>query len=203
MRSTIFILFLLVAVSVSAQKQYYCVYRDEIPALIPDSVFNSMKADTQNRNMQAILVSQLLAQLSKQKNNKLQERTVTANQDSTVITFDRRTIEGDHNDANDPGSILLKKGELYEEAPAGNGFSKTPVTVPAKSFLPAGTTKRILLHSCKEYFSTDSTCRIWIAEDLPSYINPGIRTGNMKGAVLAFEIKTASFFLKSEIIKIQ
>jgi len=52
-------------------------------------------------------------------------------------------------------------------------------------------------YKCQEYISTDSTCRIWVTTELPDYLNPGIRKGNIKGAVLGFELKENVSITKS------
>jgi hypothetical protein len=53
------------------------------------------------------------------------------------------------------------------------------------------------------YTSTDSTCRIWAAEDLPEYINPGIWRGNIKGAIIAYDLKLTGRGIYAEIVKIE
>jgi hypothetical protein len=63
--------------------------------------------------------------------------------------------------------------------------------------------KIILNHRCTVYASTDSSCRIWVAEDLPGYINPGIWIGNIKGAVIAYELKQKGQSIHAEIVKIE
>ena len=145
----------------------------------------------------------LFEQLSNEKLYLTQERKIRANNQFTIIVFDRFTKEGRLKVEDQPDSMLLKNGELYLDAPTKNVFSNTPVNFPKKIFQQTGNTRKILNHLCKEYLSTDSTCRIWVTEALPSYINPGVRIGNIKGAVLAYEEKRESLLLKSEAIKIE
>jgi hypothetical protein len=72
-----------------------------------------------------------------------------------------------------------------------------------RTFTIVGSKKIIMNHSCICFASTDSFCRIWVSKDLPGYINPGIRIGSIKGAILAFEIKYKGSRIESEIAKIE
>lgn len=119
-------------------------------------------------------------------------RYVTAVADSTLIT----TESSD----NRVQKILLKHDELYFRTPSGNYDSL--FEAPRKNFKVSGRQLVLLDHKCEEYISTDSTVIICVAEDLPSGINPGIRTG-LKGAVLLYELKTAGFVLVCRITKIE
>jgi hypothetical protein len=100
-------------------------------------------------------------------------------------------------------SLLLRNGELYIDSASKTGFSSAPVSTSKSNFQLTGKTKTILNYGCKEYFSTDSACRIWVTEDLPSSINPGVRLVTIKGAVLGFELRQQESLLKSYAIKIE
>jgi len=192
-----------------SQKEFHLVYLDSTTQSItlPDSLSISFVQFFQSQGAQGnvadSLAKSMFSQLVNKKYYQIQERQIRANNKFTVIVFDRFTKEGSMDIQSQDDSLLLKNEELYEDAPTETGFSKTPLSTAKKEFSFVGNTRIILKHICKEYFSTDSTCRIWIAEDLPFYINPGIITGKTNGAILAFELKTESFFTKSEAIKIK
>jgi hypothetical protein len=114
-------------------------------------------------------------------------RHVTANDDSTIIDIEVSEEGSLRLDAFETEHSLLKQDELYLMSPSGN--YDNPCNIPRKIFKPSGRQPVFFNYTCREYISTDTTCTIWVAEELPASINPGIRTGNIKGAVLFFELK--------------
>jgi hypothetical protein len=44
---------------------------------------------------------------------------------------------------------------------------------------------------------------IWVTEELPDYINPGVRTSNVKGAVLGFRLIRQETDTKSIMVKLE
>jgi hypothetical protein len=101
-------------------------------------------------------------------------------------------------------SMLYKNDEIFNEAPTSSGFSNKLWDRPKRAYRGTGKKLSILNYQCDEYISTDSTCYIWLTEELPEYINPGIRTNNVKGAVLGFKYtqKTGTT-TKSMLVKLE
>jgi hypothetical protein len=195
---------LMICSSLVAQKKYRVTYKDTTSYSL-DNIKESgdtSGSDDPDKKFRILILQKLKEQGIEQNN----DRIVTASEHRTVIKIPRETIEGNEVTFNGKSaifdSLLLENGELYEDAPTKTGFSRTPVAVARKTFQLTGNSKNILSHHCQEYLSTDSLCRIWVAIDLPSSINPGVRTSNIKGAVLAFELKTEQTALHSVAVKI-
>ena len=117
-----------------------------------------------------------------------QLRTVIATKDRTIVKIDRSSRSG-NTSYETFDSLLYKNDEIYIDSASVSGFANKPIQKAKKEFNLTGNSKMILNHNCSEYLSSDSTCYIWVAKDLPDYINPGIRKGSIKGAVLGFELK--------------
>jgi hypothetical protein len=196
--------FVLFTSSVIAQKQYRATYRDTTSMLfLPGNLqFDQLKEKGLDDDAVKTLSSQLMAQLTKIPMQGSQLRKVRTRGDSTIIVFDKKTRTGNLT-VHMPDSMLLIKSRVYMSDSLGKGFSKTPDEPKERSFRLTGSSKKILNYTCNEYQSTDSTVRIWVAENMPTSINPGIRVGNTKGAVLAFELMSGSLFTKCELIKLE
>ena len=72
-----------------------------------------------------------------------------------------------------------------------------------KVFMADGGKKTIMGHSCTGYTSTDSSFRIWVTEELPRYINPGISIGTIKGSVIGYRLKRKGVTIDSTIARIE
>jgi hypothetical protein len=177
MKGYLFFFFLLLSRHSFCQTVWHCEYSDSTLVRVPDSVINSIATDMKEKNAPDAVITAVLLKLSSGPVADVTKRTVIANDDSTMIVIESP-------DASQ--RILLKKDEIY--IPDGNG-SDTMVTTPHKIFKPTGKRPELFNYTCMEYISTDSTCTIWVAEDLPNCINPGIRVKNINGAVLFSEIK--------------
>lgn len=88
------------------------------------------------------------------------------------------------------------------DSSSASGFTGQPSTRAKKYFLATGKKVAILNYQCDEYLSTDSSCNIWVTPDLPDYVNPGIRKGNVKGGVLGFELKEQVYVIKCVLTRI-
>jgi hypothetical protein len=91
---------------------------------------------------------------------------------------------------------------LFTQSATSTGFSGEPLSAPKKEFVVTGKKESILSYECEEYVSTDSTCYIWVSAKLPDYINPGIRKGNVRGAVLGFDLKGQIYSTRCVLSKI-
>ena len=171
------------------QKQYRCEYSDTIIINTSDSLAHAFKKSIDlDETINEDIAQQLVSQLMKTPLWMNQKRIVRASPNGTIISIDRSSKEGKLN-METFDSCFYKDDELYLNSPASKGFSDQPMTAKRKDFIATGKTKEILKYVCTEYVSTDSTAFIWVTDALPQYINPGIRTGNIKGAVLGFILK--------------
>jgi len=185
------------------QKQYHCEYSDTIIINTSDSLAHAFKKsidldETITEDVAQLLVSQLM----KTPLWMNQKRIVRASLNRTIISIDRSSREGKLN-IETFDSCLYKDDELYLESSNAKGFSDQAMTGKRKEFIATGKTKEILKYVCKEYVSSDSTTFIWVSDALPQFINPGIRTGNIKGAVLGFILNTELVTTKCMIAKIE
>src|SRR5687767_9983166 len=202
MKTVLVVIFLFLTLSSVGQRRYRCIYTDTTEFSFPDTVLKLINANLEEKDFPGQAFNQMRTQLSIQTFYKIQEREIVATQDSTIIRFRRETLEGNLN-VNSLDSLLMKQGELYLQAATESGFSDLPESMPKKTFRHTGETVNILNYKCAGYISTDSLCRIWVASILPSYINPGIRTGALHGAVLAFELQTGRYLIKSKLKRIE
>ena len=190
-------LFLLPGLTNLAQKKYVCEFSDTTRTILPDSIFAQLLTSSRSDiEIPPEVMQQFLSQMKEKPLFMAQQRIVNAGIDKTIIIIDRSSRGGNFiSETFD--SVLYKNDELFPDSTSASGFSVLPISIPRKDFLSTVNTKVIMNYKCQEYISTDSTCRIWITTELPDYLNPGIRKGNIKGAVLGFELKENVSITKS------
>lgn len=185
------IVFLFISLCGFSQTLWICDYSDSIitKLIFADSSIERLKADMMEKDISHEMINAVVQKMkSGEPVSMVKKRYVRANADSTRIDIE----------VSDEGSlrinsfateyILLKQDNLYYLS--SNRYYDSLFTAPRKVFKPTGQQPVFFNYSCKEYTSTDSTCTIWVAEELPSCINPGVRTGSIKGAVLFYELKS-------------
>jgi|GEM_PF-2189295 len=197
MRKLILVLFLSCGSIISnAQKKYVCEFTDTLTTILPDSLFAQMLTSARpDIEIPPEVMQQYLTQMKQKPLRMVQSRIVRAEPEKTIITIDRSSRNGNLT-TETFDSMLYKNDEIFVESASKSGFSKKSSTLPKKEFLPTGRKVSILHYQCDEYLSTDSTSFIWVTKELPDYINPGIRKGNVKGAVLGFELKEQAYTTK-------
>ena len=190
-------LFLLAGLTNLAQKKYVCEFSDTTRTILPDSIFAQLLTSSRSDiEIPPEVMQQFLSQMKEKPLFMAQQRIVNAGIDKTIIIIDRSSRGGNFiSETFD--SVLYKDDELFPDSTSASGFSVLPISIPRKDFLSTVNTKIIMNYKCQEYISTDSTCRIWVTTELPDYLNPGIRKGNIKGAVLGFELKENVSITKS------
>lgn len=195
-RCTLIFLFFITGFTLSAQKKSICEYTDTVTTILPDSIFAEMLTSARpDIEIPPAVMQQFLSQVKEKPITMTQKRIVNAEPGRTIITIERRSRDGNLN-LETFDSLLYKNDELFPDSASVSGFSVSPIPVSRKDFVSTENTKVIMNYKCREYVSTDSTCRIWVTSELPDYINPGIRKGNVKGAVLGFELKADVVFTK-------
>jgi hypothetical protein len=193
----IFVLLLLFGrFTLSAQKKYICEYSDTSTTILPDSILAEMLSSSRpDIEIPPEVMQQFLSQMKVKPIFASQQRVVKAANDKTIISIERSTRSGNLT-METFDSALYKNDELFLDSASSSGFASHPINIPRKVFFSTGNSKEILKYKCDEYLSTDSTCRIWVTKELPDYLNPGIRKGKVKGAVLGFELKANVYFTK-------
>ena len=182
--------------TLSAQKKYICEYSDTATTIIPDSIFAQMLSSSRpDIEIPPEVMQQFLSQMKLKPLFASQQRIVKAANDKTIISIERSTRSGNLT-METFDSALYKNDELFLDSASSSGFASHPIDLPRKDFFSTGNSREILNYKCDEYLSTDSTCMIWVTKELPDYLNPGIRKGNVKGAVLGFELKANVSFTK-------
>jgi hypothetical protein len=181
-----------------AQPAWQCLYSDSTMVVLQGETLSRMKermaTEMQEKGFPVEAIDTLLKEFKVAPAYfTAGERYVVANVDSTLIT----TESSD----NRVEKLLLKGDDIYIRTGSGNYDSL--LKTARKNFKLSGRQHRLLDHDCKEYVSSDSTVVIWVAEDLPSWINPGVRTGGIKGAVLYYELKKSGFVLMCRITKLR
>ena len=187
-----------------SQRKYNCEYKEMILFPMPDSLLKSFREEIEKQGIPTEVAAQLAEQLNLPGLLTSCWRKVNAGPDSTFILLTRHN----ENDGNGKLSIpdtklLFRKGEIYLYNSDKKEFLMDTVLSVRRIFEKSLESKIILNHRCTVYASTDSSCRIWVAEDLPGYINPGIWIGNIKGAVSVYELKQKGQSMHAEIVKIE
>ena len=195
------LLLLTVSFTLSAQKRYVCEYADTVTMILPDSIWGEMLTSSRpDIEIPAEILQQFISQMKEKPIFMAQRRIVNAGFDKTMISIDRSSRNGKLT-IETFDSLLYKDDEIFMDSSSASGFSNSPINIPPKEFLATRDTKAIMNYQCNEYVSTDSTCRIWVSTELPGYLNPGIRKGNIKGAVLGFELKANGYFTKCILVR--
>jgi len=184
MRKLILVFPLLLSVMISnAQKKYRCEFTEITTSAMPDSVFRHLAV---KNNLSAKATEQFLEQQRANPDSIRRRRIVRAEKDQTIINVETLPAKGSYRKTFD--SMLYRNDEIFNSALTPSGFSDKPYDRPKKAYRGTGKKLSILNYQCEEYISTDSTVYIWVSTELPEYINPGTRTANVKGAVLAFRL---------------
>ena len=201
MKYNLIIFFLLVNAVSFSQVEWRCVYNDTLNFKVPDSTIQKIEADMREKNVPQEIIDSIIKKMSSAPVSTERTRYVSAYTDSTLISIETSEKGALRNNSISSEYILLKGGELYITDRKGDADSI--VTTPRKVFKSTGRLLSYFKNACKEYVSTDSTCTIWVAEQLPGCINPGIRVGEIKGAILYFQLKIAeSIWLRCGIATI-
>ena len=211
----LFLLFVFLIIGSDAQQKYRCEFFDTTITVIPESLFRDIAS---RNNLSSKQIKQFLEQQKARPAYRYQLRLVRAAVDQTIISLDKRSIRGNHIiqvgkftlkpvDSmlyKDFDSILYNNDEIFIAAPTSSGFSEKPWDRRKREY--RGTGKKILIlgYQCDEFINIDSTFYMWVTEELPAYVNPGIRTNNVKGAVLGFKyIEKTGTTTKSMLVKLE
>lgn len=182
-----------------SQSSYRCEFADTMISVIPDSLFRWLGS---KNNLSHKAIEKILEQHKTNPPSKYYLKSVRAGKDQTIISIDKGSVGGDFT-IKTFDSLLYRNDELFHEASTSSGFSDKPWDRPKKVFRGTGKKLSILGYECDEFISTDSSCHIWITEELPGYINPGARTNNVKGAVLGFKLTYTQTSTISMLVKLE
>jgi hypothetical protein len=189
----------LCVITSEAQKKYRCEFADSIIWVTPESLFRNLASKTHLSNK---AIEQFLEQQRANHDSRYELRIVMAEKDQTIISLYKDSVSGNLTMIK-IDSMLYKNDELFNEAPTSSGFSDKPWDRPKRAYRGTGKKLSILDYQCDEFISTDSTVYIWVSTELPEYVNPGVRTGNVKGAVLGFRLTQTSATRKSTLVKLE
>jgi hypothetical protein len=206
---------LIFVVNSNAQQKYRCEFFDTTISIIPESLVRDFASQN---NLSSKQIRQFLEQQKARPAYRYQLRVVRAAEDQTIISLDKRSIRGNHivqvgKFTLQPidsmlyknfDSILYKNDEIFNEATTLSGFSDKPWDRRKRDYRGTGKKFLILGYLCDEFINIDSTFYMWVTEELPAYVNPGIRTNNVKGAVLGFKyIEKTGTTTKSMLVKLE
>lgn len=199
----------------NAQQKYRCEFFDSTITVIPESLVRDI---AWRNNLSSKKVKQFLEQQKARPAYRYQLRLVRAAEDQTIISLDKHSIKGNHIiqvgkftlkpvDSmlyKDFDSILYNNDEIFIAAPTSSGFSDKPWDRRKREFRGTGKKLSILGYQCDEFINIDSTFYMWVTEELPAYVNPGIRRNNVKGAVLGFKyIEKTGTTTKTMLVKLE
>lgn len=195
------------------QRKYHCEYKETIMFPMPDSLLIKFKKQMVDNGFPPESVEQIVKPMDMPWLFTSCLRKVEARPDSTFILVTKNNeTEGNVKFDFPDIKLLFKKGEINrfnsdkgKFVPGGEAVFTSDDTAmyTRRIFEKSQESKVILNYRCAVYTSTDSACRIWVAEDLPDYINPGLWTGDIKGAVLAYDLKQKGQKIHAEIARIE
>lgn len=195
----LFFLLLFFVIFSYTQEKYRCTFRETTTSGMPDSLFRFLAE--RGTNLSPRDIEKFLEQ-GVYTDSWVSLKIVTAGKSQTIVTTIRYSVRGkDTIETRD--SFLYKYDDIFYRAPSSTGFSAEPWDYPKKIFSATGKKNSIMNYQCDEYVSTDSTCTIWVSTELPEYINPGVRTNNVNGAVLGFRLKRSERDTKSIMVKME
>lgn len=208
MKSVIFIVTLMmVAVSATSQPHYICKYNDSIGILDYEKQIESMKAPLMENGMSLDIFDTYISKYFPDKNAFLvtSERDVVVYKDSSIIDLRYNSNKSFHISFELPSSRLkVERGKLFRYSQSNSAYIESIVSDSSVTFFQLTSKRKIILgYTCLEYINLDGSVVIWVCDDLPSVINPGISVKNVKGAVLAFEARNGNGVTKSCISKIE
>ena len=188
----------------AAQRRYHCEYKETILFQLSDSSLKSFKDELEDKGFPPESIEQIVKQLNLPGILTSCWRKVDAGPDSTFILVTQNNENNENAKLNFPDTkLLFRKREIYRYDSDKRQFLADTVLSARRIFEKNGESKIILDHHCTVYTSTDSLCRIWVAEDLPEYINPGVWAGDIKGAIIAYDLKQKGQKIHAEIAKIE
>lgn len=125
----------------------------------------------------------------------IQKRNVEASPDSTFVTMSSDII---HRGLKMPlpyKKMIFAKGRTITSIV---GIENNQLNIPSnamRTFSPTVGSKIILGFKCLEYTADEESILIWVTNELPSSINPGIFNVNIPGGILGFQIRKQSQIL--------
>ncbi len=186
-----FFVFLLSLINLCGFAQFWkCTYSDSAIFIFPDSLKSKLQSALKEQKFPEDLVAAADKKVSSGPQYRTRTRHVYANTDSTEIEIEVSEKGSLRIDVFATQYFLLKKNELFAKTIPHLFYYDSLVTSPAKDFKATGRKRVIFSYSCAEYLSTDSSSTIWVTDKLCPCINPGVLTGNIKGAVLFYELRS-------------
>jgi hypothetical protein len=201
MKHLITLSLVLFALKSISQNEWKCIYIDSIFTSFADSSMKMFADNMRGKDMPEEVINAVLEKFKTSPPYQKRIRYVIAGPDSTLISTEVSDEGNLRISSFNDKDVLLKNGDLYFMS--GSGRYDSLLISPRKVFKPSRDQPIFFNYTCKEYISTDSSCIIWVAEVLPSYINPGIRADGIKGAVLFYELKTSRFIIRCRITRLE
>jgi len=190
------------------QKIYHCEYREKVSFPMPDSFSQSMRKQIIDQGFSSKMADQVVQQVTSEGYSGTFVKIVEARADSTFILATNKIAqeEGSNMKMNmADAKFVYSKGKVYAYDTLMEQWLLSETWSELRTFEVTDDKKIIAGHSCTSYISTDTAMKIWIAEDLPDYVNPGLSIGRVKGAVLGYEWKNKdnNYTLRSELTKLE
>jgi hypothetical protein len=198
--------FLFVALKGNSQKLYLCEYTDSINITNYEETIQQIRRSMEEKNVSPEIIDSYISNYFADKNSflQVQSRIVDVYPDSSVITLKYIPRGNFQSSFQIPGNILLvKNSALFRYNKDSDTYFKSSLPDSSTTFTKNNSRKLILGFDCVEFQSLDHKYTIWIAEALPSSINPGIVAKNVPGAILGFEVKSGNGITKSILTKIE
>jgi hypothetical protein len=188
------------------QLKYNCIFNDTVGVANYQDQISQIRQQLRERGLPEDVIERFIDTNypNIQSFSHYMRRTIKVTGDTSIISLDYS------NTKNTPGNFILTtigymvvKGDLYRLDPDDNTYKKTEVPEYSRFFNYTGNSEEIIGYKCKEFISKDSLYRIYINEELPASINPGISIQNISGAVLGFKFKTEKITVISIINKLE
>jgi hypothetical protein len=180
------------------QHAFFCKYTDTLKASFSEKQIDSLRKDFADKGLPKSVIDGFLSGLFKDPDRfvSIQERNVLIRDDSAFITL---------NYIPQPGQLfsmetnkeLIVNGKIYRYSEGLDKYISASLSDSSAIFSPTRQSLKILGYSCDGYESADGVYKIWVTQQLPSSINPGIPVNNVEGGILGFEVKGINAFTRS------
>jgi hypothetical protein len=195
---------LILSVNCLGQSKYVCHYVDSAGILSYEKQIEAIRKSLTEQQLPNEITESYIEKIfpNKQMFTLVKGREVLAEQDSTLITLNYSS-SGNVKIYMPSNKLMVKNGMLYRYSEPEDSFYLSDIPDSSQIFKPTNSYVYILNYKCEEFVSADSTYKIWITNELPSCINPGLGIKNISGAVLGFEAKINNSYTKSRLSSIE
>lgn len=181
------------------------VFIDPIDVKSQEQALNSIRNSFREKNMPEEVIEGYIKNFFAKENpfRQTQKREAVLFEDSAIISMNYVSNNNMAVFETTNRKLIYKKGSLFKGGDETNSPEIILFNDSSTVYNRTGRNRSILGFMCEEYRSQDLKYKIWVSQELPHEVNPGIQIKNLKGAVLAFEAEIGNAITKSTLSELQ